>query len=60
MPIKKLINAKTNPIRDIRKSGFELKPKIPLNAIFSDPKYLLYLLLPDCLSSLSYSTKACL
>ena len=57
MPMKKLINANTNPTNDIRKSGFELNPKIPLNAIFRDPKYLLYLLLPDCLSSLSYSTK---
>ena len=40
--MKKLINANIKPIMDIINNGLELKPKIPLKAIFSDPKYLLY------------------
>ena len=40
---------------DIINNGLELKPKTPLKAIFSDPKYLLYFVSPLNLLSLSYS-----
>ena len=40
--------------------SFDPNPNNPLKAILIEPKYLLYLLIPENLSSLSYSINVCL